>query len=135
VRLEINFDLFEFSKYLVVGALSSGVDLVVFYIFLQTSISLQYVISLSFFSGLTVNYLLHSIYTFNAIFNFGTTCKFLVVVLINYLLSLFVVNIFIICGASPLYGKIISLPIVAANGFFLSKIWVFKFKRPQEIKD
>jgi putative flippase GtrA len=56
-------------------------------------------------------------------FNF---VRFMCVVAINYLLTMACVSLSIPLLGNPLYGKILSLPLVALNGFVLSKYWIFK---------
>jgi len=47
-------------------------------------------------------------------------------VLINYLLTIAMVFFSFSIFQNALIGKIISLPFVAINGFYLSKRWVFR---------
>jgi hypothetical protein len=52
--------------------------------------------------------------------------RFLWVVALNYGVTLACVGAASFRLASPLLGKLVSLPVVALNGFFLIRIWVFK---------
>jgi putative flippase GtrA len=79
-----------------------------------------------FAAGLLVNYAFHSRVTFEAAatpFNFA---RYLCVVGINYLLTMAFVSMSVALLGIPLAGKLVSLPLVALNGFVLSKYWIFK---------
>jgi len=82
--------------------------------------------TLSFFFGFIVNFYLHTRITFRSTYTHSTLVRFMLVVLINYIITLIIVHIFQIMMTMPLLGKLISLPIVAINGFLLSKKWVYK---------
>ncbi|WP_407919251.1 hypothetical protein [Dakarella massiliensis] len=51
--------------------------------------------------------------------------KYSIVVAINYLLTLIFTYIFEQFFNLPMMGKIISLPVVAVNGFVLLNYWVY----------
>ncbi len=76
--------------------------------------------------GLVMNFLLHTHVTFKKKYSHGTLARFMIVVLINYALTLSMVFLLQILLNMPTLGKLISLPMVAANGFLLSKKWVFR---------
>jgi hypothetical protein len=48
------------------------------------------------------------------------------VVGINYLITIGLVSVALMLGALPLVGKLLSLPVVAVNGYLLSKHWIFE---------
>jgi putative flippase GtrA len=79
-----------------------------------------------FAAGLLVNYAFHSRVTFDAAASPVNFARFMCVVGINYLLTMACVALSIPLVGNPLYGKILSLPLVALNGFVLSKYWIFK---------
>ena len=60
----------------------------------------------------------------------STVIRFLVVVGINYLITILFVTVAYSTLGNALIGKIISLPFVAVNGFLLSKYWVFVTTQP-----
>jgi putative flippase GtrA len=79
-----------------------------------------------FAAGLLVNYAFHSRVTFEASatpFNF---MRYLCVVGVNYLLTMAFVSMSVALLGYPLAGKLVSLPLVALNGFVLGKYWIFK---------
>jgi putative flippase GtrA len=108
------------------GAMSAVVDIGVMQLFLMNGANAFSATSVGFLAGLGVNYIYHSRVTFKNLTSAATIARFLCVVGINYLLTLMLVNMSIALFDMPLPGKIVSLPIVAVNGFFLSKHWVFK---------
>jgi putative flippase GtrA len=73
-----------------------------------------------------VNYAFHARVTFRNVTTLGTMTRFLCVVGMNYLITLGFVAASLALFQLPLPGKLISLPVVAVNGFFLSKHWIFK---------
>lgn len=79
-----------------------------------------------FLVGLTANYLLHSQMTFRVVLGWKVLLRFLTVVAINYAVTLVLVNTSFYVLGSPLLGKLFSLPLVAINGYLLSKVWVFR---------
>ena len=82
--------------------------------------------SVGFFFGLIVNYLFHAIITFQSISGYSVILRFILVVGINYIITVAFVTLSLYTLDSALIGKISSLPFVAVNGFMLSKYWVFK---------
>lgn len=79
-----------------------------------------------FAAGLLVNYAFHSRVTFAAAATPVNFVRYLCVVGINYLLTMAFVSLSVAMLGNPLAGKLVSLPIVALNGFVLSKYWIFK---------
>ncbi|WP_288378431.1 GtrA family protein [uncultured Massilia sp.] len=79
-----------------------------------------------FAAGLLVNYAFHSRVTFNAAANPANFARYLCVVGVNYLLTIACVALGQAVFDNPLVGKIVSLPLVAANGYLLGKYWIFK---------
>jgi putative flippase GtrA len=79
-----------------------------------------------FFTGLGANYIFHAQLTFRSAINRSTLLRFLTVVFINYLLTILFVSLSFSFFQNALIGKIISLPFIAINGFYLSKRWVFR---------
>lgn len=82
--------------------------------------------SAGFILGLVVNYAFHARLTFNAATSLASISRFLSVVVINYLLTIAFVSLSFSLFENALIGKIASLPMIAINGFLLSKYWVFK---------
>ena len=83
-------------------------------------------VTVGFFSGLIVNFTFHVKLTFKSITSFLILVRFSLVVMVNYFITVAFVMLSFSMLESVLVGKIASLPIVAINGFLLSKYWVFK---------
>jgi putative flippase GtrA len=64
--------------------------------------------------------------TFDAPATPASFARYLCVVGINYLLTLGCVALAQSLAGMPLAGKIVSLPLVAVNGYLLGKLWIFK---------
>lgn len=83
-------------------------------------------VSIAFLCGLGINLWLHSRLTFQTNLSTQNALRFLIVVGMNWLIILGVVFIFEQLGNSYLFGKLVSLPLVAIHGFLWSRLWVFK---------
>ena len=79
-----------------------------------------------FVAGLILNFALHTKVTFSSQYSHKILVKFIAVVTVNYLLTIMLVGISFEWLGSAVVGKVISLPMVAVNGFLLSKYWIYK---------
>ena len=82
--------------------------------------------TVGFAAGLVLNFVLHLRVTFDARWSPRAAWRFAVVVAINYAITLALVAASDSLLGVPLPGKILSLPLIAENGFLLSKHWVFR---------
>jgi putative flippase GtrA len=75
-----------------------------------------------------INFFMHKYFTFNSreTVRFREVSLFLFVVLINYLLTLTIVNIMALMGRGIIVGKLLSLPFVMMVGYVLSRKLVFR---------
>lgn len=116
----------QFMVFVAGGALSALVDIGLMQLLLHGGAAPLAAASAGFLAGLLVNYLFHARVTFKQLSGSRTLTRYLCVVAINYLLTLALVALAqALCGY-PLVGKLASLPLVAVNGYLLSKHWVFK---------
>lgn len=116
----------QFVVFIAGGLLSALVDIGSMGFLLRMQAPVFTATSCGFLLGLVVNYAFHARMTFSAPSTVGSVVRFLVIVGINYALTLAFVLVFNAFLASPLLGKVASLPAVAVNGFLLSKFWVFR---------
>lgn len=116
----------QFIVYLVGGVLSALADIGVLQLLLMSGSPVVMAATAGFLSGLMVNYAFHAKVTFRQLSNRGSFLRYLCVVGVNYLLTIAVVSAAQHWFGSPLAGKLISLPLVALNGFLLGKLWIFK---------
>ena len=118
----------QFMVFIAGGILSAIVDVCI----LQTMIIIGYghilPVTVGFVGGLIVNFAFHVKLTFNSLTSFLILVRFLLVVMVNYLITVAFVMISFSMIESVLVGKIVSLPIIAMNGFLLCKYWVFNKK-------
>jgi len=116
----------QFMIFIAGGIVSAILDICI----LQIMIFMGYVnilsVTVGFFGGLIVNFGFHVKLTFKSVTSFLILIRFLLVVLVNYLITVAFVMISFSFLENVLVGKIASLPIIAINGFLLSKYWVFK---------
>jgi hypothetical protein len=73
-----------------------------------------------------VNYAFHSRVTFSSPASAGNFARYLCLLGFNYLLTMACVGLSVPLLGSALTGKLLSLPLVALNGFVLGKYWIFK---------
>ena len=116
----------QFLVFVAGGVLSTLVDIGFLQLLLANGVGPFAATTTGFLAGLGVNYAFHARVTFKNVTTLGTMTRFLCVVGMNYLITLGFVAVSLALFQLPLPGKLISLPVVAVNGFFLSKHWIFK---------
>lgn len=122
-----HFLSWQFVVFVAGGVLSAVADIGTMQLLLSSGVPAMVAATAGFAVGLAVNYAFHAKVTFRRLGSTsGAALRYLCVVGMNYLLTLALVALGQTLAGSPLIGKIASLPIVAANGFLLSKFWVFK---------
>jgi putative flippase GtrA len=122
----VNESVRQFATFIAVGVVCALLDVGIMAALLHVGIHYTVAATAGFFLSFIVNYFLHTRLTFNARSTKTRFGRFIVVVAINYGLTLLIVVIFETMLSQPLLGKIISLPVIAVNGFFLSKKWVYR---------
>lgn len=116
----------QFVVFVAGGVLCALVDVGLMQLLLLLGVHYSLAASAGFGTGLLVNYAFHTRITFNSSANSSNFIRYLCVVCINYLLMLACVALAAALLDNPLAGKLISLPIVAINGYLLSKHWIYK---------
>jgi putative flippase GtrA len=117
----------HFFIYVVGGLLSAAIDVLLLQVMLTVGCVTSIAVAVGFAGGLLVNYIYHSLLTFKVEFSIKQLFRYLVVVFFNYFLTLaFIYVADSILGVGVLAGKIMSLPVIAVNGFLLGKYWIFK---------
>ena len=116
----------QFMVFAMVGGISAVCDIFVMQGLILFGIHPLWATTAGFIFGFVVNFILHLRVTFAHQNSFWVFIKFSVVVGINYFLTIILVKLSLAWFDEALIGKIASLPVVAINGFVLSKFWVFK---------
>lgn len=116
----------QFLVFVAGGGLSALVDIGLLQLLILNGTGAFVATSFGFLAGLCVNYAFHAKVTFKNVTNARTLSRFLCVVGLNYLITLGLVALMLALFQQALVGKLLSLPVVAVNGFFLSKHWIFK---------
>lgn len=116
----------QFLVFIAGGGVSALVDIGLLQLLVYKGVTPLVATSVGFLAGLGVNYAFHAKVTFKNTATLRTLSRFLCVVGLNYLLTLGLVAMSVALAMHPLTGKLVSLPVVALNGFFLSKHWIFK---------
>lgn len=120
----------QFLLFVLVGGISATIDVGIMQALLYTEVELTVATASGFGAGLIANYLLHSRITFRLQYrhtlSLAVIIKYAFVVFLNFALTLCLVYLSQRTFGNALAGKLISLPVVATNGFFFSKYWVFR---------
>ena len=116
----------QFAVFCLVGLISAFVDIGTLQSLVWLGMPTYLSVTAGFFMGLGVNLVLHARLTFGTPLNAANSTRYVLVVLINYLLTLACVTLSETLLAHYLPGKVIALPLVALLGFTLSKHWIFK---------
>lgn len=116
----------QFGVFIAGGVLSAVVDIGMMQLLIHQGLHHTPAATAGFLAGLGVNYLFHSRVTFARPASGGSFARYLAVVGMNYVLTIGCVALAVHFFDSPLAGKILSLPLVAVNGFLLSRYWIFR---------
>lgn len=116
----------QFVIYLGVGITCALIDIGLMQLLAWFGVHYMVATTAGFAAGLVVNFLLHTHVTFSAGYSHGALMRYLVVVLANYVLTLASVTLFHTWLDMALLGKILSLPLVAVNGYLLGKHWIYR---------
>ncbi|MEO7495505.1 MAG: GtrA family protein [Massilia sp.] len=116
----------QFLVFIAGGALSALVDIGLMQVLLLRGAGSLAAASGGFLAGLLVNYAFHARVTFNSLTSAATLLRFLCLVALNYLITIALVGAAQALGGAALLGKLVSLPLVAINGFYLGRRWIFK---------
>jgi putative flippase GtrA len=121
----------QVATYIAGGVLCAVVDIGVMQLLLRAGAHFTGATTAGFLAGLLVNYAFHSRVTFEAAASASSFARYLCVVGLNYLLTMGCVSMAVALAGMPLAGKILSLPLIAANGYLLSKFWIFRKRAPE----
>jgi putative flippase GtrA len=116
----------QFLVYVSGGVLCALIDVGLMKWLLSTGVGPFAAATTGFLAGLVVNYCFHAKVTFKNVTSAATFLRYLCVVAVNYLITLAMVAASLHLLGMPLVGKILSLPVIAVNGYILSKLWIFK---------
>lgn len=116
----------QFLVYVGGGVLCALIDIGLMQWLLHLGVHLVAASSAGFGAGLAVNYAFHAKVTFSTFAGGRSFARYLCVVAVNYLLTIALVSLAQALVGSPLAGKIVSLPLVAVNGYLLGRYWIFK---------
>ena len=108
------------------GVVSALADIGAMYLLIGRGIHYSLATSAGFALGLLVNYAFHATLTFRESGNASSFLRYLCVVGLNYAITLGCVALSVQLLGQALPGKLVSLPVVAINGFVLSKYWIFR---------
>ena len=116
----------QFAVYVTGGLVCALADIGLMLLLLEAGVHHTAAASAGFAAGLLINYAFHSRVTFNAAANPASFARYLCLIGINYVLTIGCVALADAAIASSLAGKLLSLPLVAVNGYLLGKYWIFR---------
>lgn len=116
----------QFLVYAAVGLLSAALDVGLMRVLMVLNVHYLAAATLGFVFGLTVNLILHSNVTFKKNISCRIFVRYMIVVVVNCSLTLLGVQVFNQLLSMPVLGKVVLLPLIAINGFFLSKCWIYE---------
>lgn len=116
----------QFLLYLAGGVASALIDVGLMQFLIYSGVDYVTATSIGFVAGLVFNYGYHATVTFTAPPSGRSMGRYLAVVAMNYLFTLACVALSVHLLGLAVVGKLLSLPLVAINGFILGKHWIFK---------
>ncbi|GJJ01053.1 hypothetical protein RugamoR64_15910 [Duganella rhizosphaerae] len=116
----------QFLLFVAGGLLCALIDIGLMQLLIRGGAAPVAAASAGFVAGLVVNYAFHAKVTFKQLSSSTTVARYLCVVAANYLITVALVALAQSLLGWALAGKLASLPLVAVNGYLLSKYWVFK---------
>lgn len=108
------------------GLLCALIDVGLLQLVLAITGSVLLATSAGFLAGLAINFLFHSKVTFQRASSAANLARYLCIVAVNYVITVAFVYAALRFHGSAVTGKIASLPVVAVNGYFLSKYWIYR---------
>ena len=122
----------QFMTYIGIGVICAAMDIGLMQLLIVLEVNYILAATASFAASLIVNFFLHKNLTFRAGYSHETLLRYLGVVFANYCVTLLAVSIFHAWLDLAILGKILALPLVAINGYFLSKHWIYKSRKNTE---
>ncbi len=119
---------FDFFRYSLVGIITVIIDFLLLYIFYDyLMFSKNISITLSYALASTTNFFMHKYFTFKSSRKiFKEIIKFVTIVVLSYLLTIFLINYFIKLGINIYISKIITLIISYVLIYFISKFFIYR---------
>ncbi|MGY2487093.1 GtrA family protein [Cupriavidus sp. CP313] len=112
--------------YVAIGVVCAALDLGIMQALLWNGAVAWVAASVAFIVCVVVNYTAHAKLTFDAPSSLPSFLRFLVIVGLNYVITIACVQAAHAIIDNAMIGKILSYPIVTLNGFLLGKHWVFR---------
>ena len=116
----------QFPVFVLIGLVSALIDILVLQALVWSGFHFTVAVTAGFLVGFCANYLGHTRITFQKKETVANVLGFALVVFFNYLITLLCVALSEQFLDNVLIGKIVSLPVVAVNGFLCGKYWVYK---------
>jgi putative flippase GtrA len=115
----------QFLVFLAVGFTSAVIDVGVMQLLIKSGVHYGLSTSLGFSISLIFNFFCQARITFKAVNSFATVVRFGCLVGMNYIITMSFVIFSQYFFGEALFGKVLSLPVIAVNSFLWSRYWVF----------
>lgn len=115
----------QFLVYISIGGICAVIDIGIMQLLIKLGVHYLVATTFGFIGGLAVNFFMHTHITFNAAYSSKSLFRYIVVVAVNYLITIVIVELLHVWTDMALLGKLVSLPLIAINGFILSKFWIY----------
>jgi len=117
----------QFGRYVAVGLISAGIDVLTLWLLLAARVERVPAVALAMLAGMIANYALHRVYTFRTEhpLRLRSVLLYSAIVAGNYVLTLAIIEAGLRVGVGVMWGKILSLPVIAMTGFLLTRRFVF----------
>ena len=112
-------------RFVLIGVITTGLDVGVFYSTISLTDSIFFASTVSFVIAVVVNYLGHSFFTFKSGIGTENFVKYIVVLILQYFISLSLIVVFSWMLGNALMGKLTSLAIIVPLSFLLSNVYVY----------
>lgn len=116
----------QFLIFITGGFLSALIDVGTLIFLLKIDATTLIATTGGFVLAFLFNYMFNAQLTFAAQKTVKSFFYFIIIVIVNYIITIMFVLAANNLDVNVVVGKLVSLPFVALNGFFLSKYWVFK---------
>lgn len=116
----------QLALYISGGVLCALIDVGLMQLLIVNHVDPLVATTAGFVTSLFINYAFHAKVTFKNIASPATFMRYVCVVALNYLITVGIVALSMYTTGVPLIGKLVSLPLIAINGFLLSKYWIFR---------
>ncbi|WP_210466999.1 GtrA family protein [Pantoea ananatis] len=114
-------------KYLLVGLMNTGLTAIVIFTLMHAGFNLYSSNAIGYIAGITLSFILNSLFTFNSTPNARKFIKFIITCTIAYIFNLAAIKLTIMISVKhDIAAQIMGMIVYTTTGFILNKFWVMK---------